>query len=48
MGFENVFLTPHVSGHTPKDWERRADVLIENVERVAVTGEYDDLRNRVS
>ncbi|WP_281195318.1 D-2-hydroxyacid dehydrogenase [Halorubrum sp. F4] len=47
-GFENVFLTPHVSGHTPKYWERRADVLVDNVERVAETGEYEDLRNRVA
>ncbi|SMO43480.1 D-2-hydroxyacid dehydrogenase [Halorubrum cibi] len=47
-GFGNVLLTPHVSGHTPKYWERRADILVENVERVAETGEYDDLRNRVA
>ncbi|OYR58399.1 D-2-hydroxyacid dehydrogenase [Halorubrum halodurans] len=47
-GFENVLLTPHVSGHTPKYWERRADILVENVERAAETGEYDDLRNRVA
>ncbi|GAA0527410.1 Phosphoglycerate dehydrogenase [Halorubrum aquaticum] len=47
-GFGNVLLTPHVSGHTPKYWERRADILVENVERAAETGEYDDLRNRVA
>jgi phosphoglycerate dehydrogenase-like enzyme len=47
-GFENVLLTPHVSGHTPKYWERRADILVENVTRAAETGEYDDLRNRVA
>ncbi|WP_276274051.1 D-2-hydroxyacid dehydrogenase [Haloarcula litorea] len=46
-GFENVFLTPHVAGHTPDYWERRADILVENVERIAETGAYDDLRNRV-
>ncbi|GAB7011560.1 D-2-hydroxyacid dehydrogenase [Halorubrum trueperi] len=47
-GFENVFLTPHVSGHTPKYWERLADILVENVERVDETGEYANLRNQVA
>jgi phosphoglycerate dehydrogenase-like enzyme len=47
-GFENVFLTPHVAGHTPKYWERRADILVENLARVAETGEYADLRNQVA
>ena len=47
-GFENVFLTPHVAGHTPRYWERRADVLVENLERVAETGAYEGLRNQVA
>ena len=47
-GFENVFLTPHVAGHTPKYWDRRADVLVENLERVGETGEYEELRNQVA
>lgn len=47
-GFENVFLTPHVAGHTSKYWERRADILVENLERVAETGEYDGLKNQVA
>ncbi|MBX0293279.1 D-2-hydroxyacid dehydrogenase [Haloarcula nitratireducens] len=47
-GFENVFLTPHVSGHTPKYWERRADILAENLERVAESGAYENLRNQVA
>ena len=47
-GFENAFLTPHVAGHTPRYWERRADVLVENLERIAETGEYDGLRNQVA
>ncbi|GAA0715844.1 D-2-hydroxyacid dehydrogenase [Halorubrum trapanicum] len=47
-GFENVFLTPHVAGHTPKYWERRADILVENLERVAETGAYEGLRNQVT
>ncbi|MFB6223600.1 MAG: D-2-hydroxyacid dehydrogenase [Haloarcula sp.] len=45
--FENVFLTPHVSGHTPKYWERRADILVENLERVAESGTYENLRNHI-
>jgi len=47
-GFENVFLTPHVAGHTPKYWERCADILVENLDRVAETGEYEGLRNQVA
>ncbi|WP_096395237.1 D-2-hydroxyacid dehydrogenase [Halorubrum trapanicum] len=47
-GFENVFLTPHVAGHTPRYWERRAEVLVENLERIAETGAYEGLRNRVA
>jgi phosphoglycerate dehydrogenase-like enzyme len=47
-GFENVFLTPHVAGHTPNYWDRRADILVENLERVGETGEYEELRNQVA
>jgi len=47
-GFENVFLTPHVAGHTPEYWERCADILVENLDRVAETGEYEGLRNQVA
>lgn len=47
-GFENVFLTPHVSGHTPNYWERRAEILAENIDRVAETDEYANLRNQVA
>ena len=47
-GFENVFLTPHVAGHTPRYWERRAELLVENLERVAETGEYEGLKNQVT
>ncbi|OTF12832.1 D-2-hydroxyacid dehydrogenase [Halorubrum sp. SD612] len=47
-GFENVLLTPHVAGHTPRYWERRADVLVENLGRVAETGAYEGLRNQVA
>jgi phosphoglycerate dehydrogenase-like enzyme len=45
--FENVLLTPHVSGHTPNYWERRADILVENIEYVAANGAYKDLRNQI-
>ena len=47
-GFENVFLTPHVAGHTPRYWDRRADILVENLGRVGETGEYEGLRNQVA
>ncbi|QLG63652.1 D-2-hydroxyacid dehydrogenase [Halorarum salinum] len=44
---ENVFLTPHAAGHTPKYWERVAGILIENLEHVEADGEHRDLRNQV-
>jgi len=46
--FGNVFITPHNSGHTPHYWERVADILAENLERVEETGSYEDLRNQVA
>ncbi|AKU06314.1 D-2-hydroxyacid dehydrogenase [Haloferax gibbonsii] len=48
-GFENVYITPHVSGHTPHYWTRVADILAENVERLASAseGETPTLRNQV-
>ncbi|WP_193788016.1 D-2-hydroxyacid dehydrogenase [Natronorubrum sulfidifaciens] len=33
--FENVQITPHNAGHTPKYYERLADIVAENVRRVA-------------
>ncbi|TKX73958.1 D-2-hydroxyacid dehydrogenase [Halorubrum sp. GN11_10-6_MGM] len=47
-GFENVFLTPHVAGHTPRYWERRADLLVANLERADETGAYEGLENQVA
>jgi len=44
---ENVLITPHMGGHTPRHWERMADILAENVERLD-RGEDRDLLNRVS
>ena len=44
----NAYITPHNSGHTPHYWERVADILVRNLDRVAETGSYDDLENRVA
>jgi phosphoglycerate dehydrogenase-like enzyme len=43
--FENVLITPHNAGHTPKYWERLADVVAENVGKL--DADDADLRNRV-
>jgi phosphoglycerate dehydrogenase-like enzyme len=43
----NVLITPHLAGYTPDYWERVADILAENVERIRLSGEYDDLVNQV-
>ncbi|MFB6219710.1 MAG: D-2-hydroxyacid dehydrogenase [Halobacteriaceae archaeon] len=43
--FGNVMLTPHNAGHTPEYWERRADILAENLAR---QGRDESLRNRVA
>lgn len=43
-GMRNVLITPHNAGYTPKYFERRADILAENVTRLA---EGRDLRNQV-
>lgn len=45
--FENVTITPHHAGHSPKHWSRLADIVAENVKRIEETGSYDDLRNQV-
>ncbi|MFB6132562.1 MAG: D-2-hydroxyacid dehydrogenase [Halanaeroarchaeum sp.] len=46
-GFDNVLLTPHNAGHTPRYLHRLADILAGNLERVEKTGTYDDLENQV-
>jgi phosphoglycerate dehydrogenase-like enzyme len=46
-GFENVLVTPHNAGFTPKYHERLADIVAENVDAVASSGADGDLRNRV-
>lgn len=46
-GMDNVFLTPHSAGFTPKYWERRADILAENVRRARETGAFEELTNQI-
>ena len=45
--FGNVQITPHNAGHTPQYYERLADIVAENVERIEETGSYRDLTNQV-
>ena len=44
--FENCLVTPHNAGGTPKYYERRADILAENVERLEAG--TDEFRNQVA
>ncbi|WP_259517723.1 D-2-hydroxyacid dehydrogenase [Halanaeroarchaeum sp. HSR-CO] len=46
-GFDNVLITPHNAGHTPKYFDRLADILTRNLERIEETGSYDELENQV-
>jgi phosphoglycerate dehydrogenase-like enzyme len=43
----NVLVTPHNAGHTPRYYERLADIVAENVRRIDETGRAEDLRNQV-
>ncbi|WP_227378688.1 D-2-hydroxyacid dehydrogenase [Haladaptatus halobius] len=45
--FENVVITPHNAGHSPKHWDRLADIVADNVERLDETGTVDELENVV-
>jgi len=45
--FDNVVITPHMAGSSPKLWERMADILARNVERVEETRSFEDLENLV-
>ncbi|MGM0590835.1 MAG: D-2-hydroxyacid dehydrogenase [Halobacteriota archaeon] len=47
-GFENVQITPHNAGHTPKYYDRLSDVLAENLRRAEETGRWDGLTNQVA
>lgn len=44
---ENVLITPHMAGHTPKYYERCADILGRNLERIRERGDYTNLENQV-
>ncbi|MFC6906009.1 D-2-hydroxyacid dehydrogenase [Halalkalicoccus tibetensis] len=44
-GFENVLITPHTGGHTPKHWERLAEIVAGNV---GALEEGDELENLVA
>jgi phosphoglycerate dehydrogenase-like enzyme len=43
----NVLITPHMGGHTPKHWDRLADIVAANVERLA-EGHTEGFRNQVN
>ncbi|MCL7417298.1 MAG: D-2-hydroxyacid dehydrogenase [Halalkalicoccus sp.] len=42
-GFENVLITPHTGGHTPKHWERLAEIVAGNVEALDGGGDLGNL-----
>ena len=44
----NVQITPHNAGHTPKYYERLADIVAENVRRFDAEGSDADLENQVT
>jgi len=44
---DNVLITPHMGGHTPKHWDRLADILAENVRKLD-EGDAGSLRNQVN
>lgn len=43
--FENVIITPHNAGHSPKHWSRLADIVARNVRALE---EGEPLENAVS
>jgi phosphoglycerate dehydrogenase-like enzyme len=45
--FENVQITPHNAGNTPKYYDRLADILATNLRRIEETGETVGLENQV-
>jgi phosphoglycerate dehydrogenase-like enzyme len=40
---ENCLITPHTGGHTPKHWDRLADIVARNVERLETGGKLENL-----
>lgn len=45
--FENVQITPHNAGHTPRYYDRLADIVAENRRRFDESGSDADLENQV-
>jgi phosphoglycerate dehydrogenase-like enzyme len=45
--FQNVIITPHNAGHSPKHWERLADIVAENIAQLSDTDSVEDLENLV-
>ena len=45
---ENCLITPHTGGHTPRHWERLADVVAENLAALDDGATSGDLRNLVA
>lgn len=43
----NVLITPHMGGHTPKHWDRLADIVAANVVRLEA-GHTDGFQNQVN
>ena len=46
-GFEEVLITPHNAGDTPRYYRRRAAILARNLARVGETGAFEGLENQV-
>ncbi|MFC4360320.1 NAD(P)-dependent oxidoreductase [Halobium salinum] len=44
---ENCLITPHTGGHTPKHWDRLADIVARNVERLDAGEDAAGLENLV-
>ncbi|MFA9516062.1 D-2-hydroxyacid dehydrogenase [Halopenitus sp. H-Gu1] len=45
--FDDVTITPHNAGHSPKHWSRLADIVAENVEHLDRGDDYAEFRNVV-
>lgn len=45
--FEDVLITPHTGGHTPKHWDRLADIVAANVRALEASGSVEGLENVV-
>jgi phosphoglycerate dehydrogenase-like enzyme len=45
--FENVLITPHTGGHTPKHWDRLAEIVANNIERLDGASDLNDLENLI-